>query len=90
MDDQQFVEYGNTQAPQIDGWFFPPDMLAFFRLAGIQRSFGITGSLCELGVWHGKSLVLMSRFVPFFCGGNKMYLKADGLAEVPWLNPTGA
>lgn len=62
MNDQQFVEYGNLQAPQIDGWFFPPDMLVFFRLAGIQRSLGITGSLCELGVWHGKSLVLMSHF----------------------------
>lgn len=86
MDDQQFVEYANVQAPQIDGWFFPPDMLAFFLLAGIQRSFGITGSLCELGVWHGKSLVLMSRFA---ADGERCYgydLFPDDLKDRAWAN----
>lgn len=61
MDDQGFTQYVNAHAPQIEGWFYPADMLAFYRLSAIQRSIGIAGNLCEVGVWHAKSLVLLSR-----------------------------
>lgn len=60
LDDVGFNKFVNEHAKQIDGWFFPADMVSIYLLALIQKSMAITGSLCEVGVHHGKSLVLLS------------------------------
>ena len=44
----------------IEGWFFPLDQLAFFELFSIQDQMQAGGDLAEVGVYQGKSLVLMS------------------------------
>lgn len=47
-------------APKIEGWFYPADMLSFAMLDGIQEQLRVAGSLCEVGVYEGKSAVLLS------------------------------
>jgi hypothetical protein len=54
---KQFVD---TDSQSIAGWFFPVDMLTFYFLDAIQKHLGVTGDLCEVGVYEGKSLVLES------------------------------
>ena len=44
----------------IEGWFFPLDQLTFFELVSLQNRLNISGDMCEIGVWHGKSLTLLS------------------------------
>lgn len=44
----------------IQGWFFPFDQIIFYELTAIQNQLGITGDLCEIGVYQGKSLVFLS------------------------------
>lgn len=45
---------------ELEGWFFSPDQLAFFELCALQERSEIRGDLCEVGVFKGKSLVLLS------------------------------
>lgn len=45
---------------ELEGWFFSPDQLAFFELCALQERLQIKGDLCEVGVFKGKSLVLLS------------------------------
>ena len=45
---------------ELEGWFFSPDQLAFFELCALQERSQISGDLCEVGVFKGKSLVLLS------------------------------
>lgn len=44
----------------LEGWFYPLDQLAFFELFLLQDSLGIRGNVAEVGVYCGKSLVLLS------------------------------
>ena len=44
----------------IEGWFFPLDQIAFYELIAIQDSLNIDGDFAEVGVYQGKSLVLLS------------------------------
>jgi len=53
----QFIE---STSKLIDGWFFPPDMICFYAIDKMQKEFNITGSLCEVGVYKGKSIILLS------------------------------
>jgi hypothetical protein len=57
------ARYVNQDSAQVEGWFFPPDMLSCCLIDQIQRAQGPKGNLCEVGVWHGKSLVLFSHFL---------------------------
>lgn len=45
---------------KIDGWFFGLDQLAFFELFHLQDQLGINGDACEVGVFRGKSLAMLS------------------------------
>lgn len=61
--DERITQYINVDAKNVEGWFFPPDMVAFYLLDQIQNSRNIRGAICEVGVWHAKSLVLLSNFL---------------------------
>jgi hypothetical protein len=50
----------NEIAPQIDGWFYPLDMMFFGVIEAFHRSISASGDLAEIGVWKGKSLTLLS------------------------------
>lgn len=60
IDPARISQYINTEAKHIAGWFFTPDMISFYLLALIQKAMGVGGHCCEVGVYHGKSLVLLS------------------------------
>ena len=55
---QKFL--AGESANEIDGWFFPLDQRAFFEIFSVQNQLRITGDVVEVGVHHGKSLVLLS------------------------------
>lgn len=44
----------------IDGWFFPLDHFAFIESYNLHCARSVAGSIVEVGVWHGKSLTLLS------------------------------
>ena len=44
----------------IQGWFFPLDQIIFYELITMQNQLGISGDLCEIGVYQGKSLTFLS------------------------------
>lgn len=52
--------YIDSTAQSIDGWFYPLDMLLFAYLGEVQECCGFEGHLCEVGVYFGKSLALLS------------------------------
>ena len=54
---QEFIDGRHNE---LEGWFFSPDQLAFFELCALQERSQISGDLCEVGVFKGKSLVLLS------------------------------
>jgi hypothetical protein len=54
---QEFIDGRHNE---LEGWFFSPDQLAFFELCALQDRAQISGDLCEVGVFKGKSLVLLS------------------------------
>lgn len=54
---QEFIDGRHNE---LEGWFFSPDQLAFFELCALQERSQIIGDLCEVGVFKGKSLVLLS------------------------------
>jgi hypothetical protein len=54
---QEFID---GRHKELEGWFFGPDQLAFFELCALQERLQISGDLCEVGVFKGKSLVLLS------------------------------
>ena len=60
MNEKMIQEYLTENHSKIEGWFFPNDMILFIRLLLLQFQTGITGDLCEVGVYRGKSLALMS------------------------------
>lgn len=50
----------NEIAPQVEGWFYPLDMMLFGVIEAFHRSISATGNIAEIGVWKGKSLTLLS------------------------------
>lgn len=60
MTPERIKQFVDTDSQSIAGWFFPDDMLTFYFLDAIQKHLGVTGDLCEVGVYEGKSLVLES------------------------------
>lgn len=63
MEKARLEQYLNEESSQINGWFFPADIISFWLLDVVQKSLGITGDICEVGVFEGKSLVLLSHFL---------------------------
>lgn len=60
MDIEKIQNFISESHQLIDGWFFPLDQLIFFELASLQNRLNISGDMCEVGVWQGKSLTLLS------------------------------
>jgi len=58
--DESIAAYINGGSDAVEGWFHRLDMLLFWILDSVQKANGITGDLCEVGVWKGKSLVLLA------------------------------
>ncbi|WP_158046529.1 class I SAM-dependent methyltransferase [Skermanella pratensis] len=52
--------YGAHIDPNVSGWFYGQDIVAFHTLNGIQMNAGIHGDICELGCFHGKSAIALS------------------------------
>lgn len=44
---------------EIEGWFFLADQFLFHWLLTFQKDHGVTGDLLELGVYKGKSAILL-------------------------------
>jgi hypothetical protein len=84
--DEQFRRFLNEDSPKIEGWFSRPDMLTFQLLDAVQRALGRRGHLCEVGVWHGKSLVLLSHFAEANerCFGFDLF--PDDIRDRAWAN----
>ena len=47
---------------RIKGWLFKADTLCLWYIDSLQKANGVHGDLCEIGVYHGKSLLLMANF----------------------------
>ena len=54
---RHFIQEDNKS---IDGWFFPLDQIAFFELFSIQKQIKAQGDIAEVGVYVGKSFVMLS------------------------------
>ena len=51
-----------TALDSIQGWFYPEDVRLFQALDELQGQDGVSGDLLEIGVYHGKSSILMGYF----------------------------
>ena len=62
-------EFLDARHNELEGWFFSPDQLAFCELCALQERLQISGDLCEIGVFKGKSLVKtpISHKSPLIC-----------------------
>jgi hypothetical protein len=60
MDIERIRSFIAEDHKNIDGWFFPLDQLIFFELLALQNQLRVAGDLAEIGIWQGKSLVLLS------------------------------
>ena len=60
MDIEKINKFINENHQQIEGWFFPLDHIIFFELFNLQNQWGVKGDVCEVGVFRGKSLTLLS------------------------------
>lgn len=49
--------YMETGFANISGWLHKDALEATFTLGNLQRDFGFTGPVCEIGVWQGRYLV---------------------------------
>ncbi len=46
----------------IQGWFYPEDVLVFQEINAFHGRDSVKGDLLEIGVYHGKSAILMGYF----------------------------
>jgi hypothetical protein len=47
---------------RIEGWLLKPDTLCFWLIDLLQKVSDIRGDLCKIGVYHGKSFLLLANF----------------------------
>ena len=57
--EQALQNYFNSGQQTVEGWFYPLDMLFFSQIDHTQKSSGIAGDICELGVYQAKSLIYL-------------------------------
>lgn len=55
--------YAVQVEPAVTGWFYPPDMIAFWLADRIQKEAYLSGDICELGVYQGKSAIMLGHMV---------------------------
>lgn len=76
------MRYVEEDSGRISGWFYPADMLAFWMTGMAQAQAGVPGGLCEVGVYEGKSLVLLSLLAREGEAVTGFDLFPDGMADV--------
>ena len=57
---QAMQAYFDTGSDKVEGWLYPYDIRTFCLLSNFQQSSNIQGDICELGVFKGKSLILLN------------------------------
>jgi predicted O-methyltransferase YrrM len=57
------LEQYSKDLQQIPGWFWPVDMFLFAGINQLQKAEACTGDILEIGVYHGKSSVLLGYFL---------------------------
>ena len=60
MNTEKINQFLSTSHEKISGWFFPLDQIIFFELFAAQQAMKLRGDICEVGVYQGKSLVMLS------------------------------
>ena len=60
MEIESINNYFSHAHAEVEGWFFPLDQLAFFEVFRMQETLAVTGDVAEVGVYLGKSLILLS------------------------------
>ena len=58
--ENQIKAYIDGEHKKIQGWFESADMRFIYHLDQIQKQSQFQGDICEVGVWLGKSLVLLN------------------------------
>ncbi len=56
----QILKYINTGYKKIEGWYSRDALEIIAAINNIQVQHNINGSLCEIGVHHGRSLILLA------------------------------
>jgi hypothetical protein len=59
---ERAIEYSSTILPLIDGWLAPIDCAVIITSLCAQANAGVSGDIAEIGVWRGKSAILLSYF----------------------------
>ena len=60
---ERLVDYGLAGLTQVEGWFSPLDLAVTTSILVAQATLGVEGDIAEIGVWRGKSAILLSCFV---------------------------
>lgn len=60
MHQEQLQGFLHSNHESIEGWFFPLDQYVFLELFVMHSSMNMQGDVCEIGVYKGKSLTLLS------------------------------
>ena len=55
----KLLKYIKTGYKKVEGWLSPVAIKMITELAAIQQEMEITGSVCEIGVHHGKLFILI-------------------------------
>ena len=63
MELERVLEYGVTKLSDVEGWLSPLDFAAMTTILVAQSTLGLQGDLAEIGVWRGKSAIVLSCFV---------------------------
>lgn len=57
------LEHYSKDLQKIPGWFWPVDMFLFGGIDQLQKTEALTGDILEIGVYQGKSAVLLGHFL---------------------------
>lgn len=68
--EQYLSHYKNVIDKEVEGWFYPKDIIITYGLLTEIQSDTFGGSVCEIGVAYGKSAIAISQFR----GRSKFYL----------------
>ena len=60
MHQEKLQSFLQSNHESVEGWFFPLDQYTFLELFLMHSSMNVQGDVCEIGVYQGKSLILLS------------------------------
>lgn len=61
MSPEELMRFVSHESHGINGWFLQQDMISFWCIDFAQKQMGMEGDICEVGVYQGKSLVLLGK-----------------------------